>query len=537
VSRARTFLVLASCAVFARLPFLLVGDRFFDSDEAVEGLMARHVLTGEWPLYMWGQHYKGVPEVYVMAAVFAVVGSSVVALKATTLAFFVAFVCTLFVTVETMVSRRTAWIAALLLLAVPPAAVQWSLSGNAELVIVMLAGSLVLLGWHHWRTSRSVRWLGVAAGATGFGLWVQQFIIYYLVAIVVVEALGAPRGTWRAFAIRGSTGRRAYVVVLFLWAVALLYLMLGVVAFFQGFAFSAAGIPISVTHAQKLWRIAAAAFLIGTFLHWIARGALSTQEGRRTWLSAAAAFVVGYLPAVVHLVATRRSGGPMAAMDAHRFIESLTTIAGTIVPILAGYRSGTTAWLDVPLWTVLVQLAALVVSLAWMGRARDITVFHVFLVSTPLVFLASGAFVDAQSYRYLIPLFGAAPVVFALGCDWMCQRSTTRGAILTVAVAAVFLWQQVAWYRSLQPDRDAALLQQCLQDEDVRYAYADYWLSYKLTFLNREHRIVAQVPRVDQPIRYQPYRDVVSAHAPAPTLVSPSPQGPEPGCRDVIRWP
>ena len=36
----------AAATIIARLPFLLRGSRFFDSDEAVEGLMARHVLTG-----------------------------------------------------------------------------------------------------------------------------------------------------------------------------------------------------------------------------------------------------------------------------------------------------------------------------------------------------------------------------------------------------------------------------------------------------------------------------------------------------------
>ena len=50
--RARHLLAFATIAVVtiaARLPFLLRANRFFDSDEAVEGLMARHVLLGEFP--------------------------------------------------------------------------------------------------------------------------------------------------------------------------------------------------------------------------------------------------------------------------------------------------------------------------------------------------------------------------------------------------------------------------------------------------------------------------------------------------------
>jgi len=44
------FAVVAPAAVAARLPFLLRANRFFDADEAVEGLMARHVLFGEHQL-------------------------------------------------------------------------------------------------------------------------------------------------------------------------------------------------------------------------------------------------------------------------------------------------------------------------------------------------------------------------------------------------------------------------------------------------------------------------------------------------------
>ena len=86
-------LLIAALVIVSRAPFLLHGDRFFDSDEAVEGLMARHVLEGEHPAFLWGQRYKGVPEVYLAAAVFAVAGPSVIALKSVTLACFALFVC------------------------------------------------------------------------------------------------------------------------------------------------------------------------------------------------------------------------------------------------------------------------------------------------------------------------------------------------------------------------------------------------------------------------------------------------------------
>jgi len=77
--------------------------------------MARHVLQGEHPLFLWGQRYKGVPEVYLSAAVFRAVSPSVVALKAVTLACFVVFVCLNFRLLERVCSRGVAWIATALL--------------------------------------------------------------------------------------------------------------------------------------------------------------------------------------------------------------------------------------------------------------------------------------------------------------------------------------------------------------------------------------------------------------------------------------
>ena len=53
-----------------------------DSDEAVWGLMARHVLDGEFRTFFWQQAYGGTQEVFLTAPVFAAVGSSILALRA-----------------------------------------------------------------------------------------------------------------------------------------------------------------------------------------------------------------------------------------------------------------------------------------------------------------------------------------------------------------------------------------------------------------------------------------------------------------------
>src|SRR5262245_28771026 len=186
------FAIIAAAAIAARLPFLLFGDRFFDADEAVEGLMARHVFAGEFPAFLWGQRYKGVPEIYLTSVVLRAGGWSVVALKAVTLAVFVVFLCLNFKLVERVFSRGIAWMATAFFIIGPPSLVLWTLSASAEIVMTMLAGTVMLLGVVSWQRTGSRSALLVAAAAAGFGLWIQLYILYYVVALLVTVAAIRP---------------------------------------------------------------------------------------------------------------------------------------------------------------------------------------------------------------------------------------------------------------------------------------------------------------------------------------------------------
>ena len=59
-----------------------------ESDEAIVGLMARRALHGEFNVLYWLSYYGGTQEALLTAVVFAVVGSSVLALKLTAMAVF-----------------------------------------------------------------------------------------------------------------------------------------------------------------------------------------------------------------------------------------------------------------------------------------------------------------------------------------------------------------------------------------------------------------------------------------------------------------
>jgi hypothetical protein len=498
-----SLLLITALTVAARLPFLIRGDQFFDSDEAVEGLMARHVGSGELPAFMWGQSYKGVPEVYVAAAAFTLAGASVVVLKATTLLFFTAFVACYFVLIDELLSRRVAWLASLFLIGCPPVLVYWSLSGSAEIAITLLTGTVLMLASARWKRTRALGALAVACGAVGFGLWVQQFIVYYLVALAAVEGWAGPRS------------RRWKVLRLFL-GLSVIYGLLGAIAFFTaGFDLPAG---IGVHHPQKLWRFA------GVFLAIWAGGRWLETLTNRERIVAAAGFAIGYGPALAFRLKTAGGGlPPMSRMDIHSLPGVLGLTMRGMMPMLSGFAGPSSASLPVPKILMMLMAAAIVLSYAAPDHARATRIFHLLLISTPLIVLASGSYSDVQRYRYVMPIFAALPAIYATGVEAAWNWHRPAGMALAGAMLATFALQQMAWSRTLEPDRESRAVLACMDHQGVDRAYADYWLSYKLTFLSGERIIVAPSDGLD---RYPAYTALVRAADHAPTLVRPP--GPDP---------
>jgi len=511
--RLLSLLVLAALTVSVRLPFLLRADRFFDSDEAVEGLMARHVAQGEHPAFLWGQQYKGVPEVYLNAVLFSVTTPSVVALKATTLSCFALFVCLQFLLLEALFSTRIAWMASALLLLGPPSLVLWTLSANAEVVMTFLAGAVMGLALVRFERTSSGAALALACGAAGFGLWVHQYIVYYLVALAICLIWRVPAARTRIGQVVAGEGLAPWlrIATTVIAAIAALYVALGLMAFLTGgFAVTLLDVYIGVQNPQKLWRIGAALLMLFAAVRLLAQLAHERRQGHWSLaLAAVAGFVAGYAPALVASFGSVNL--PMARMNAADLGHAAGSIVGEIVPIVAGLRGPSNDWILSP-WLGLVLIAVTLASCLALRQRATTPFFHLLVLVVPVVFIASGSFHDSQSYRYVIPVYAALAVVFAIGVEEIGRWNTAAGVATLAGLLVMGALEQATWYSRLPPDTRSGPIIECLTQHGIRGAMADYWSSYKLTFLSGETLILAPSPGPD---RYPPYTSFVRSLGPS----------------------
>jgi hypothetical protein len=184
----------------------------FESDEAIVGLMARHINQGApVPTFYYGQAYMGSLDAILVAGGFRLFGASVQTIRLVQAGLYLLAVATGYGLAHAMTGQRRIAAMTGLLLAIPtPLAALYttlSLGGYNELV---LFGALVL--WQGWAVTEGGhadgahnlwRWavLGLAAGA---GWWTNGAIASVLVVVGVLGLRHFSRRRWRAYLLAGG---------------------------------------------------------------------------------------------------------------------------------------------------------------------------------------------------------------------------------------------------------------------------------------------------------------------------------------------
>jgi hypothetical protein len=191
-----------------RLMFLPIGWPALDSDEAIIGLMARHILRGARPAFYYGQHYLGALDAYIAAAFFAVLGPSTVALRLSMLPLVMGFLVIVFVIGQITYGRAGVLAAAVLALGPAYALLreQAVIGGYQE--TLFLGGALLLLAYRRLRQpepaprsraelARALGWYALMGLVIGLGVWSDQLILPVVGAALLALVAARPREALR----------------------------------------------------------------------------------------------------------------------------------------------------------------------------------------------------------------------------------------------------------------------------------------------------------------------------------------------------
>ena len=175
--------VTAALVLLRALVYLLFEQVGFDSDQAIIGLMAKHLSEGRaFPLFLYGQTYMLAVEAWTAVPFFLIGGPTVGALRFSMLAWNLAFGALLVVGLQRDAGLRgwTALVPALFFLAAPA-----SISGQ---LFAAQAGTIEPFVYIAalWFLRRRPVWFGVVLG---IGFRNREFTVYALPALVALELL------------------------------------------------------------------------------------------------------------------------------------------------------------------------------------------------------------------------------------------------------------------------------------------------------------------------------------------------------------
>lgn len=539
--KARDFLSLGFILVCGFLVrFFWISSRgfgIFNSDQAVIGLMAKHILEGKPMVYFYGQGYMGSLEAFIAAAFFAVRGMTLSSLQCAPLFFYFGFLIINFYLLKKVFGFGVSFTANLLL-AVSPSSLSilsmTSLGGYPE---TLFFGSLVLYGWICYEESRSEKVLFLTGLAAGVGFWVNNLILMYFISGALLAFLRSDfwkqhysrKGFTDFFFLRFERAPlflRIPAVFFHFWLTG--FLVWHLTSFFLGpreisilgHSFHTAS---PVFHVKKVKFILEILFVEGALAALFHRGIQGCIKLLHPAIPFLAGFLIGGSPAFLYsllggegyrlihgagMVYFKELPAQFHEVLGEGLFESILAVPGHALfhgtPLAA-----------VQAWSILFFSAVLLLGLPpyylkeWRQFLR-LRPFSYSQASYSFMMLAVNLgiclFCNLKSCRYLMPLYFSVSLIFALAAANLFKRNKGLAYVL---VFGMLLNYGFANYLSIQETPSRAELRQDyvkaiseLEAKGVRAGFADYWLSYEMTFLAQEKVVIAPYHSED---RYPAY--------------------------------
>jgi hypothetical protein len=445
--------------ILLRVPLLYNSRSDFNSDEAVNALVMKHMMQGhEFSFFNWGTIYYGIVEGVFAIPFVAVLGYSPLAFKLSALIGFLILQVSIF-----LLTRRlygvSAGIAAVAFLSVlSPMLIVWSTMASGGYCLIVGWGTITALYALNFLRRPSVTRMAMFGWLIGFGLYIYQLYIVYVATFAVVLILMA--------ASQLAQGERRTRVHRFLETLKTGESVKVLFAFIGGFVLG--------------WAPTIIAYL---------RGSAATKQP----LYALA------LPQVI---------GANVKLLVTRCIPALFGVNPFGVPELWN-RSGP----GFPLWAEVFYLSFFVAAWLWgvwsvvrrKGRGDRLVLGTLALlpVVNVLLFILSPNPQDTLSHRYLLPSLTSLIVLAARMIVRVWGRSRVFALVLVCLVMVFGLAKSTVWLvsqnyltsslRLLRKHEPLDDVLDLLRREGVHGAFGDYWTAYKATFLSREETTVASI--------------------------------------------
>ena len=442
--RAIVAAVALSLILFRSIVFVFWEQSHFDSDQAVTGLMAKHISEGRaFPIFWYGQNYMLAVESWLAAPLFAVAGVSVAALKLPLLVINGAIALLLLRVLEREVGLRpaVALLPTLFFILPAPATAAMFLFANGGTVEPLLYVLLL------WISRARPGWCGLILG---LGFVHREFTLYGFLALLAIEA-ARPRMLGRDY----------------------LRLRLG-----------------TLRTAAGVW----------LFVQWIKH--FSAGAGPGTSIADV------YRPRDNVMELANRICLDLSSLPTGlwRLVsDHWPVLFGTKVQPLAEFGIESAHNQGVPGSGVLLAAAAITAAAAiavrvGRNRWRSECDFCAYLVLTAALSALGYVVGRCGEISYLLLRYELLSVLGMVGLGaWFLKVESSRKvrqfwAALALACVAVALWGQLQLlkeYRIRAPVSGKQMLVRYLDAQGIRYAIADYWIAYAVTFLTNERILVA----------------------------------------------
>jgi hypothetical protein len=445
-------LALASCLF--RLPALL-NAAAVDSDAAIVGLQAMHILRGEWSPFLFGSGYQTSVDSFVAAGFFVVLGPTPLALMLSTFVGHLALTGLAFATLRRHVGHWLAGVLVLPLVFTPSPLHTYILGPPRQAALTLVFLSVWLLDG----AARARRPWAYALGSAvaGFAVFADPYALLFAPALGVLALLAARDG------VTGGSSR-----ALFLRRV------------------RACSAGPAIGALPLLWL-------------WSRPGAWRGELGMAKWAFERNLhiFTSDALPWILSVTAYRSRGTGLSygPWPAPLLVRCLQVLGGAVFTV--GTLSG--------------AVLACARRVPW--PVRRLGAFGALLWPLTVAgFLSSVMVMDLFSTRYLAAIVLASPFAMAPIAALLRERASAFGIAPYIASAALAGWLGFgAFVHGPVPVRtkqgkaeDERALERVLADHGVTCALADYWLAYRLAFLDQER--IAVVPIHSREDRYPPYR-------------------------------